>query len=653
MPSPRLRSRRLRISIAFLTAGTALLAPLALPTASPARAASDARDARVRLNQLGYPTGVGFRVYLMSTGSEAGATWTLQRGATTAGSGSVGANLGSWSSTYPNIYAITVPAQATAGDYSLTVSGPIPTTSPTFPIDTGQHLYAGALANALSFYQVQRDGPNFIPSALRTAGGHLHDANAMTYTIPNYNKGSGTFKGDLHATGTRVDAAGGWFDAGDYLKFTMATSYAESLMLTGVRDFPAQMGASAGRSDFTAEGKFGAHWLLRMWDDATSTMYFQVGIGEGNAQTLGDHDIWRLPQADDHYGATSSQARYIRHRPVFRAGPPGSLISPNIAGRVSAALAEAYQVYKTSDPAFADRCLLAAQHIFDLADTNPGKLTTAIPYSFYPESEWRDDLELGATELYYATAMGDLPAGLPHTDASYYLGQAATWAHAYITGPNDAQDTLNLYDVSGLAHYELYRAITLAGNPGGLALTKAQLLADMKKALDGAIAQSGTDPFGFGFTWAAWDTTTHGAGLSVMASEYDQLSGTSMYANDADRWLANILGANAWGLSLIVGDGSRFPHCLQHQVANLAGSLSGRGDVLAGAAVEGPNSRPTHGRVSKMLPCPANGRDRYSAFNGQGAQFLDNVESYDNTEPAVDLTASSPLAFARQAAGLR
>lgn len=53
------------------------------------------------------------------------------------------------------------------------------------------------------------------------------------------------------------------------------------------------------------------------------------------------------------------------------------------------------------------------------------------------------------------------------------------------------------------------------------------------------------------------------------------------------------------------------------------------------------------------VPCPASGLDRYGVFNGSGAQFLDNVESYDNTEPAVDLTASSPLAFARQAAGLR
>ena len=38
---------------------------------------------------------------------------------------------------------------------------------------------------------------------------------------------------------------------------------------------------------------------------------------------------------------------------------------------------------------------------------------------------------------------------------------------------------MNLYDVSGLAHYELYRAITQAGNPPGLEVTQAQLLADL------------------------------------------------------------------------------------------------------------------------------------------------------------------------------
>jgi len=46
------------------------------------------------------------------------------------------------------------------------------------------------------------------------------------------------------------------------------------------------------------------------------------------------------------------------------------------------------------------------------------------------------------------------------------------WNHC-LFGPNDAADSLNLYDVSGIAHYELYHALTQAGNPSGLEATKA------------------------------------------------------------------------------------------------------------------------------------------------------------------------------------
>jgi endoglucanase len=631
------------VVIGAVLAGTAEVAP--------ARAAS--ATAFVRVNQIGYAAGSqAKRAYLMASAAETGATFSVKNASgTTVYSNSIGANLGKWSASYPNVYALDFSQVTSAATYTITVTGPVAATSPPFRIGAGTSLYSGALANSLSFYQTERDGPDFIANALRTAPGHLNDQNAMTYLTPNANS-AGQFKGDLTPLGAWVNAAGGWWDAGDYLKFVQTTSYTVDLLMAGVRDFPAQMGAGSAASNFAAEARFGADWLLRMWDDPNRTLYYQVGIGEGNAKTIGDHDIWRLPQADDTYGGTDPLYRYIRNRPVFRAGPPGSPISPNLAGRDAAALAEAFQVFKASDPAFASKCLLAAEHIFDLANTAPsGNLLTVIPYSFYPETEWRDDLELGATELYYAVAGGGLPAGLPHTDPLFYLGWAAHWANAYITGPNDAADTLNLYDVSGLAHYELYRAIAQAGNPAGLEVTQAQLLADLKKQLDGAVGQGGTEPFGFGFPWDVYDTTSHGAGLSVMASEYDQLTGTQSYSAYSQQWLANILGANAWGSSFIVGDGSVFPHCLQHQVANLAGSLDGSPPVLAGAAVEGPNGTATKGFVTGMNLCPANGVDTFAQFNGHHAEWQDNMQSFSNTEPAVDLTAASPLAFARQMAG--
>lgn len=618
-----------------------------LAVALPNSAQAVTGTAYVRINQLGY-SATAKRAYLMASTAETGATFAvLNSSGTSVYSAAVGANLGSWSSSYPDVYALDFGAVTSPGTYTIAVTGPVAATSPAFKIDTAQNVYAGAMANSLSYYQNERDGAGYIQSALRTAPGHLNDVNAMTYLTPNYNAGSGRFSGDLTSLGVSMDASGGWWDAGDYLKFVQTTSYTDDLLLLTARDFPTQAG-----SGFTAEAKFGTDWLLKMWNDSTRTLYYQVGIGEGNAKTIGDHDIWRLPQADDTYGGTSSLYRYIRNRPVFRAGAPGAQISPNLAGRMAAAFAECYQVFRLSNPTYASTCLLDAEHIFDLANTNwSGNLLTAIPYSFYPEAEWRDDLELGATELYKALAAATPPAGLPHSDPMYYLPLAAQWANAYITGPNDAADTLNLYDVSGVAHYELANAITAVGNPSGLATTVAALTADLKKQLDNAVTQSGTDPFGFGFRWATWDTTSHGAGLSVMASEYDHLTGTSTYAAYADEWLGNILGANGWGLSFIVGDGAKFPDCLQHQVANLAGSLTGTTPVLAGAAVEGPNSKATTGSVTGMIACPANGTDTYAAFNSSSAEFRDNMQSYSNTEPAIDLTAASPLAFAWRMSG--
>jgi endoglucanase len=637
------------IAIAAAAAAPTSVGSAATGAAGRTTVAAPTSRAFVRVNQVGYPSTAAKRAYLMSTSPwPAGSFDVIDAGGLTVLSAPVGPDLGVWSARYPHVYALDFDGVSGPGRYRIVVPAfmdPVPV-SPAFAIGDPGAVYGRCLANALKFYQVQRDGTGFVRSPLRTAPAHLNDRHAMTYRTPKVDA-DGVFRGDLTALGRRIDAVGGWWDAGDYLKFVHATSYTEALLLAGVRDFPAQMGSGSATSDFTAETKFGARWLLRMWDDRRKVFYYQVGIGSGNVHTAGDHDIWRLPQKDDTWRRGDAAYRYIRHRPVFRLGPPGAKISPNLAGRDAAALAEAYEVFRTRDPAIAAAALRAAAHIFELADTRPGRLVTAIPYDYYPETEWRDDLELGATELYRAlAAAGALPTGLPHTDPSYYLGVAAHWARAYIDGPNDAADTLNLYDVSGLAHYELWRAIGQAGDPAGLEVGRADLVADLKKALDGAVGHAATDPFQFGFPWNTWDTTAHGAGLVVMASEYDSLTGSADYAAWSSRWLANILGANAWGTSLIVGDGAVFPHCLQHQVANLRGTLTGKPPVLLGAGVEGPNSDQDNSTMPNMRLGPR--ADAFRQFNGvgaHGAKWRDAVQNYPNTEPAIDLTAPSPLAF--------
>jgi len=699
-----------------------------------------ANAAWVRVNQAGYEASGSHRAYLMSTAAEIGATFEVvsAQGAI-AFAGKIGGFLGIWSHnstlTY-KVYALdfTVPAR---GTYKIKVLGPVPATSPNFAVDDPQALYAGLLLNTLFFYETERDGKNYLPNALRTAPGHLKDERASVYTTPPLD--ANDFVENVPPTPPLVsaqlpalDASGGWWDAGDYMKYVETTSYAVALMEIGIRDFPNQMGAGAApnppappvtvsyagqsgpgapaSSDFTAEAKFGINWLMKMWDDNTKTLYYQVDnsqdwdyYGEGGPSSesgncggtypspyclITEYDIWTLPQAADSYQQAGDPEPcdplttfYICRRPVFVAGPAGSEISPNLAGRLAADFALCYQINRVVNPALATQCLRSAENVFSLAQTSfpdpaptvasgscSNCLLTIAPFDGYPENVWDDDMELGATELYFALQSAaesqNLPPGLAHTDPRYYLQEAAMFAENYITQiyQQGFSDTLNLYDVSGLAHFELHRALQLAGDPQGLPVSEASILRQLLDQVGDAINQAGTDPWGFGDSWNAGDTTSHGAGLSVMASEAYFLTNNATYDAYAQRWLGNILGANPWGSSFIVGDGITFPNCIQHQVANLAGALDGTSGgvpVLWGAASEGPAGAATSGVVDGMILCPANGIDTFQIFNGnpgafdpsQLAVYRDNMQSYSTTEPAIDLTATSFLMWSWRLGG--
>jgi endoglucanase len=670
-----------------------------------------AAEAFVRVSQVGYETGQApYRAYLMSTVAPKNAEFVVvdEKGKIVY-SAAVGAQLGTWSNSASlsyRVYALDFTAPE-GSHYSIAVSGSLKAHSPSFAVASPEALYAGLLINAKFFYETEHDGPSYIKNTLRSAPGHLNDAHAKVYKTPplDDNDMISTTGKPLNPTGAVIDATGGWWDAGDYMKYVETISYTLALQEIGVRDFPKQMGPGApfhppappnalsfsgdtpgapSSADFSSEAQFGIDFLLKMWDDKSKTLYYQVGNSQDwdNFDFLSDYDIWRLPQADDDWTGCPENSTYICHRPVFQAAPAGSKISPNLAGRLAADFALCYLNNQTSNPSLAATCLKNAEDIFDLADLSlsdpansvdsgscpSGCLLTIIPFDGYPETVWSDDMELGATELYFALqsakACGKMPSGLRYTNPALYLGQAAKFAKAYIANiyANGGTDTLNLYDVSGLAHFELYRALHQAGNPQGLAIDEAAIRAQFLEQVDDAIAQAGADAWGFGDAWNS-DTTSHGGGLSVMASQAFYLTGNPKYNLYAQRWMANVLGANPWGSSFIVGDGSAtFPNCIQHQVANLAGSLDGtsRGTpVLWGAASEGPSYSATSGLVDGMILCPANGVDTFAQFNGNdgaynagaGAVYQDNMQSYTTTEPAVDLTATSFLMWSWRIAG--
>ncbi|MFF8805608.1 glycoside hydrolase family 9 protein [Streptomyces omiyaensis] len=605
------------------------------PTALTER--SGASEAVVRVDQAGYIAGAAKVAVVMGPDdafADVGFTVidTQNRSVLT---GRVGPRTGSWNRNFPAVHTVDLSALTAPGTYRLTLDGTAVGTSPRFRVAPARELMTSLVEENVRFFQAQRDGAEVVTDVLRRKPSHLTDRQAAVYATPRFSADGSRLEDDrLTPADGPVDVSGGWFDAGDFMKFTHTASYAVVQLFLAEREMPAASGLSA-------EAEHGVRWLDRMWDGSSGTLHAQVGLGAGNDGIGNDHDLWRLPEADDALRTAPGDKNHaIRHRPVFRANEPGARISPNLAGRVAAAFALAAQA--DSDPASARRWLDKAAAVYARADTAPkGPLITAYPATFYSEESWQDDLELGAAELARAArTLGDTAR------AAQWQRQAAAWARAYLA--SDTKDSLAVWDVSALAHAELL------GSPDHGGPLADALKADLRRQLADATDRARQDPFGAGAVYTDFDAVPRTFGLVTTALLHARVTGERQYDVFTARQRGWALGANPWGSSFVIGVGEVYPHCPEHPVANLAGSLDGTGEILRGAVVNGPNGADKFnedGFMTGMRPCEADPGRPWSDFDGRGARYVDRVGAWQTVEPAVDFTATALLAFALSGSG--
>jgi endoglucanase len=662
-------------STILLAAGITLGATV--PAAAAAPSAPSTPGPQVRVNQVGYPAAGPKVAYVMLARPVSSVSFEVTTPYGVAYQGTSSDDVGSWNSAYRAVYQLSFSAVQAPGVYRVRVTSPAAAVSPSFVIGSGPQLYRQLVDNAVQYFTSERDGPDTQGSVLDRRPANLTDEQAYVYADPKYDSNDNLL-GTFTKIAGPVDVSGGWFDAGGgYEKFAYTAGYTDGLLLLAARDCPGSYPALLPEADF------GLQWITKLWNPVLKVLYAQVGIGNGNASNTiqGDYNFWFPPQDEDQMnvspgGNPGPSAYYVKYRPVFEAAPPGKPVSPDLAGRFAADFALGAQLEASTDPAQAASLLSLARGVYAMAKTtNVGQLVTAFPHDYYPGTQWKSDMLWGAAEL----ALADEATGAPAAQLSADLATAARWARAYIAQGHPAGgDTFNLYDDGAVAEAELLQAMQQAAGqqaagqqaagqqaagqqaagqqaPGaGLSpvIAPATLLADLAAQLRTGEAWAKGDPFELGTQLGASDASPHAFGLFITDALYQEYGGSSQFASFSQAQLNFALGANAWGSSFVVGAGTTFPHCMQSEIANLAGSLSGTGDIQLGATTDGPSSIGNFtglGTVPGMRACSAG---HFAPFNTSTAGYEDNVVSWPSVEPADDYTAASLLAFTLGAAGL-
>ncbi len=647
--------RRAWLTILTVTGVTLTTVIPAVTSASAATLASP----QVRVNQVGYTSSSPKVAFVMLARPVSRVSFEVTTPYGVAYRGTSTDDVGSWNSAYRAVYQLGFSGVRTPGQYQVKILSPASAVSPVFTIGDGTQLYRQLVDNAVQYFTSERDGPDVDSAVLGRQPANLTDENAYVYADPAYDSNDnllGTFK----KIGGPVDVSGGWFDAGGgYEKFAFTASYADALMLIAARALSNEQGPGS-YAMLRPEATFGLQWITKLWNPARKVLYAQVGIGNGNASNTiqGDYNFWFLPQQEDRMnispgGTPGPTAYYVKYRPVFEAAPPGQPVSPDLAGRFAADFALGAQLSALggfgdgTDPAQAAHLLSLARGVYAMAKTTDvGQLVTAVPHDYYPGTEWKSDMLWGAAEI----ALADEATGAPAAQLRADLTTAARWAQAYIAQGHS--DTFNLYDTGAVAEAELLQAMQQASISWWSPIAPGALLGDLAAQLRTGEDQAKGDPFALGTQLGASDASPHAFGLFITDALYQKYGGSSQFESFAQQQLNFALGANGWGSSFVVGAGTVFPHCMQSEIANLAGSLTGTGNIQLGATTDGPSSPANFtglGTVSGMRACSAG---NFAPFNTKAAAYEDNVVSWPSVEPADDYTANSLLAFALGGAGL-
>jgi hypothetical protein len=448
--------------------------------------------------------------------------------------------------------------------------------------------YGEALQKAIYFYECQQSGP-----------------------LPAWNRVQWRGPSCLHdGADAGKDLAGGWFDAGDHVKFNFPMAFSVTMLCWGVVENRDAYEKSGQLPYILNDIRFTADYLIRC-HTAPNEFYGQVGDGGL------DHSFWGP--------AESVEARMNRPSAKIDAAHPGS----DLAGEAAAALAAASMVLGTTDAQFSATCLTHAKQLYAFADQYRGKYDVSITAAQGYYNSWsgfKDELVWGAAWLYMAS------------NDSVYLSKAESYYDSLNTEP---QTTTHSYKWTIAWDDKSYGCYVLLARLTG----RQKYRDDAQRWLDywtvGAGGQKITCTPG-GLAWLdTWGSNRYAANTAFAALVYsDWLTVDSLktrYHDFAVKQINYLLGDNPLRRSFVVGFGSN-PPCHEHHRTAEGWYPGDASDTVAcihslyGALVGGPDASDTYTDQRSNYTCNEVACDYNAGFTGALARLY---KEYGGTPLAV------------------
>lgn len=456
------------------------------------------------------------------------------------------------------------------GEYSVLIDDSLQS----FPFEIKEGLYKDALDAAMKSYYFQRASMPIeeqYGGIYKRAEGHPDD-NIQFH--PSTGKSGGT-----------LNSPGGWYDAGDYGKYTVNAALSVGQVLLLLEQFPDAIAdgqlnipeSRNGQSDLWDELKYELDWMLTMQDEDGGVFHKLTGKKFSGFVMPSDYDL----------------ERYIIGK--------GTAATLDFA----AVMAQASRLSKKFDPEWSSQALAASERAFIWAirnDSVPFVNPKDVQTGEYGDDEFTDDFYWAAAELYLAT-QNVAYLGYLYQNQQLYVHQL-TNSWKYFIRNNGFHSLLLNSDLLDEAYAN--------------ALKENHLI-----LADEILGQIDVNPYKVALDVYEWGSNSDILNQAVILCVAHQLTGEEKYLVGAEQINDYIYGKNATGYCFLTGFGDKqvmFPH---HRPSG----ADGIEEPLPGFIAGGPNG-------DKQDQSSV---DYVSLFPAQS--YMDVEESYASNEVCINWNA--------------